>query len=974
MLFCAMVLFLGAGRDIHARETAGGTFLIFPFQVIPVEKDDRWISPALTESLKLALQRLGLENIDEPLKGLVMPDPPSELTNNQLKEWLGEDWSDKTDLVVFGQAEFTDDQALLRLYPYDLARDRPGEIYEASGSRIQLPTLASGLTDHLFEYSRVNASGRYKDEVLAAFTDSFDAFRYFGQSYLLDDLTAQVEKLQEVVEVDPYYTTAWMQLGLTMYSADKKEEARDAFIRVIQLSPGFREAHNNLGVVLAEINQTEEAAEAFRQALKVDDQYLDARFNLAKLLDKARKNDEALKEYEVLLREDPENTDVRFLMALILDRSGDPAGALEEFRRLSSKDPSKAEGFFTVKGRDARQNKDYRTAELFFKRALDINPRFAEAYKELGVNSFMSGDYEESVGYFLAAAEKLPDSAETRHYLGLALDKNGRRGEALEAFRKAVDLENFKASILELGRIYLEEKRYPDAIIFLERYLRVDPENEEGKALLARATEKAREESDLIRQKAEFATQRLVKMEEIISDLNRKNAELETGLAIAIERSLEMEAQADQLREDKNTLELEYAQLSQDASDQQRKLQEELQELETSHSEKLATLEEKHHGEGKDDTAKDILNKLKEDRSSLEKELQSVKEEKDSLFRQLEESLQELAETEESWQTEYDSLLEARRSVTEEIEGIKEASGSRVKELEALLEKERADRREAMKKAGTLADREEELSAGLETVSAERDQLRTDLSSAAEDKESLEKALSDREEELVRAGKDLKEAEVAWRARYDDLQQKILLQNEEMENIREGTLNRVKELKALLEKEKAGRREAEKKSETLADREEELTARLQELSAELEAVSAERRRLREDLSTLHGEKGEMENFAVTRITEMEKRLKGLQGELSSTRLSLQKKEEELKRRSKEITAVKNDFVNHLGELAVYHHRAGTRQKALELYLLMVEYDPGAGSAYLGLGEIYLEMGEYQKSEEMFRKAAEHFRE
>ena len=110
------------------------------------------------------------------------------------------------------------------------------------------------------------------------------------------------------------------------------------------------------------------------------------------------------------------------------------------------------------------------------------------------------------------------------------------------------------------------------------------------------------------------------------------------------------------------------------------------------------------------------------------------------------------------------------------------------------------------------------------------------------------------------------------------------------------------------------------------------------------------------------------------LEDIKKRLEELEAELSSTRRSLGKKQEELKRSSEEIAALKNNFVNYLGELAVYYQRTGNRDKALELYLLLIQYDPGAGSAYLGLGEIYLDMGEYQKSEEMFRKAAEYFKE
>jgi predicted O-linked N-acetylglucosamine transferase (SPINDLY family) len=80
-------------------------------------------------------------------------------------------------------------------------------------------------------------------------------------------------------------------------------------------------------------------------------------------------------------------------------------------------------------------------AEWSYRRALEIKPEFAEAYRNLGIFLTQIGQINEAVESFRRALEIQPDFAEEHSNLGAALTDLGQFDEALACTRRALEIK-----------------------------------------------------------------------------------------------------------------------------------------------------------------------------------------------------------------------------------------------------------------------------------------------------------------------------------------------------------------------------------------------------------------------------------------------------------------------------------------------------------------------------------------------------
>jgi tetratricopeptide (TPR) repeat protein len=91
-------------------------------------------------------------------------------------------------------------------------------------------------------------------------------------------------------------------------------------------------------------------------------------------------------------------------------------------------------------GTEFARRKDDRTAELHFREALCLNPRYAEVHFNLGNLLMRRQDFAGSAEHFAQAVKYMPGLAEGYNNLGVSLARTGRMREALEALRRASEL------------------------------------------------------------------------------------------------------------------------------------------------------------------------------------------------------------------------------------------------------------------------------------------------------------------------------------------------------------------------------------------------------------------------------------------------------------------------------------------------------------------------------------------------------
>ncbi len=100
---------------------------------------------------------------------------------------------------------------------------------------------------------------------------------------------------------------------------------------------------------------------------------------------------------------------------------------------------------------------EYEKALLYFEKAVKKNPRYAEAYLNIGYCKNMLGRYQEAINASKQAIRIKPDYAEAHYTLGLAYVGLGRYQEAIDAFKQAIRIKpDYAEAHHFLGITYFE--------------------------------------------------------------------------------------------------------------------------------------------------------------------------------------------------------------------------------------------------------------------------------------------------------------------------------------------------------------------------------------------------------------------------------------------------------------------------------------------------------------------------------------
>ena len=114
-----------------------------------------------------------------------------------------------------------------------------------------------------------------------------------------------------------------------------------------------------------------------------------------------------------------------------------------------------AEGLY-FKGLAFFLAEDYEKALSYFEKAVEKNPRYADAYFSIGGCNYALGRYTEAIEALKQAIRIKPDYAKAYFGLGLAYGKLGSYTEAIEAYKQAIRIKpDFAEPHLALGLTYL---------------------------------------------------------------------------------------------------------------------------------------------------------------------------------------------------------------------------------------------------------------------------------------------------------------------------------------------------------------------------------------------------------------------------------------------------------------------------------------------------------------------------------------
>ena len=123
-----------------------------------------------------------------------------------------------------------------------------------------------------------------------------------------------------------------------------------------------------------------------------------------------------------------------------------------------------------------QKQRKYRLAIDQYRRAIDIQPNFAQAYNNLGGVYFLSGSYPEAVEEYKKAIELKPDYAEAYYNLAMVYEATGEINRAIDSYKMVIGVRpDHERAHQGLGGAYKSLKDYSKAAKEYRRALKINP-------------------------------------------------------------------------------------------------------------------------------------------------------------------------------------------------------------------------------------------------------------------------------------------------------------------------------------------------------------------------------------------------------------------------------------------------------------------------------------------------------------------
>jgi protein O-mannosyl-transferase len=278
-----------------------------------------------------------------------------------------------------------------------------------------------------------------------------------------------------VLRGNPGCLLAQNNLGNSLLSSGRTQDALERYREEIRVDPGYADAHNNLGMVLAGQGRLAEARAEVETALRLQPNSPPALVNLATILQKQGLEFEARRALEKALRLDPDDADAHMGMGVLMAASGETSDAVREFRDAVRLRPDSWDAFenlgnaLGILGRPEEAQAAYRSA-------LKGKPRDAALHARLAAVLGDGGRIPEAAEQYAQSLRLDPGVPEVHYNLGALLAQSGDLAGALREFGEAVRLRpGYAEAHANLGVALVNTGRLADAAAELERAVSLNP-------------------------------------------------------------------------------------------------------------------------------------------------------------------------------------------------------------------------------------------------------------------------------------------------------------------------------------------------------------------------------------------------------------------------------------------------------------------------------------------------------------------
>ena len=231
--------------------------------------------------------------------------------------------------------------------------------------------------------------------------------------------------------------------GRALMALGRFDAAEKRMLLALENSPEDVSLLLNLSDVYVSQQRYEKADELLQRALALSPRDTTVLQNVAEMLRKEGRYEEALPAYRAVLAVDPEFAMAHAGKGDTLFRLGRYEEAIDTLAHSVDlpPHPPTATARLVLMGSASQALGRNSAAVGYYERAVEIDPRNAEALDHLAMTRFQVGRYEEALELYRALIEVQPESAQSHANLGSTLYYLERPEEALQSFEHALSLD-----------------------------------------------------------------------------------------------------------------------------------------------------------------------------------------------------------------------------------------------------------------------------------------------------------------------------------------------------------------------------------------------------------------------------------------------------------------------------------------------------------------------------------------------------
>jgi tetratricopeptide (TPR) repeat protein len=290
-------------------------------------------------------------------------------------------------------------------------------------------------------------------------------------------------ELASALAINPAYMEAYFYLGITNLDQRLYREAIAHFEKAASIKPDYADLQCYLGATYFYLGELDRARGAIEKSLALSPGYAKARFYYGLLLYALGDRKRAIEYLSDATKHEERKSAVDLSFALVHLREGNLEQAMIVLKDILDAGGESADVLYFLGECYLRTERPV-DAERFFRRALEINPRFLRAKEKLAHIMIGKGAYEE--------AEKILDPLETdfADLIKILGDIKFYRGDLAAAerlYRESLGVNaEYSEAGLSLALTLRNEGREEEAETLLKKIIEHDPENVIARNLFGR--------------------------------------------------------------------------------------------------------------------------------------------------------------------------------------------------------------------------------------------------------------------------------------------------------------------------------------------------------------------------------------------------------------------------------------------------------------------------------------------------------